>query len=504
MTDDPTRRLVNSLLHFTKVFYLLRTGRKFEISLPPGRESHFIEICRELEGVFDGKCNRLIINVPPRYGKTELLIHFVAWAMAQYPDSNFLYISYAHSLAKKQTQTIKSIIEMKEYRDIFNIQMKGDTSAKDNFETMQNGSVYAAGAGGSITGRGAGINSCNRFGGAIVIDDIHKPDEVTSDTIREGINEWYYNTLQSRINSPGTPIIFIGQRLHEDDLAANLIKSGEWKTLIIPAIDVAGNPLHPTMHDIHALKKMQENSPYIFASQYQQDPQPAGGGIFKPEWFKCHDIEPNILSTFITVDSAETDKSWNDATVFSLWGLYKVKANDIETDKYAIHWMDCWELRIEPKDLHNSFLNFYANACKHTVKPTLAAIEKKSSGVTLLSVLSNFQGMQILNIERTKASGDKTSRYLEAQSYVSQGLVSLPSYGEHTKMCIEHMRKITANNSHRWDDIADTMYDAIKIALIDKTIIVRSGEKKDHAAIAKNLMSGFRQVDRLRKAAYER
>jgi len=502
MNDDPTQRLVNSLLHFTQIFYLLRTGRKFELSYPPGRESHLITICRELEKVFDGETKRLIINVPPRYGKTELLIHFVAWALAQYPDSNFLYISYAHSLAKKQTQTIKSIIEMKEYQDLFKVGIKGDTSAKDNFELCENGSVYAAGAGGSITGRGAGINSCPRFGGAIVIDDIHKPDEVTSDTIREGINDWYYNTLQSRINSPNTPIIFIGQRLHEDDLAANLIKEG-WQTLIIPAIDAAGNPLHPTMHDLQTLKKMQEQSPYIFASQYQQDPQPAGGGIYKPEWFRTHDIEPHIIASFITVDSAETDKSYNDATVFSFWGLYRIKVGDINTDEYALHWMDCWELRVEPKDLKSAFLNFYAGACKHRVKPKLVAIEKKSTGVTLLSVLKEYQSLQLLDIERNKSHGDKVSRFLDAQTYVAQGLISLPTYAQHTRMCIEHCRKITANNSHRFDDIADTMYDAIKIALIDKTIIVRSGERQNYNEVAKNVMSTYKHVDRLKKAAYE-
>jgi predicted phage terminase large subunit-like protein len=504
MSDDHRQRLVNSLLHFTQIFYYLRTGRKFELSFPPGRESHFLTICRELESVFDGKTKRLIINVPPRYGKSELLIHFVAWALAQYPDSNFLYISYAHSLAKKQTQTIKSIIEMREYKESFNVGIKEDTSAKDNFEIEQGGSVYAAGAGGSITGRGAGINSCHRFGGAIIIDDIHKPDEITSDTIREGINEWYYNTLQSRTNSQDTPIIFIGQRLHEYDLASTLIKSGEFKTLIIPAIDDAGNPLHPAMHDLKTLKNMQEKSPYVFASQYQQDPQPAGGGIYKPEWFKTHDIEPHIIASFITVDSAETDKSYNDATVFSFWGLYRIKIGDIDSDEYGLHWIDCLELRVEPKDLKSSFLNFYANCCKHKVKPKLVAIEKKSTGVTLLSVLKEYQGLQLLDIERNKSHGDKISRFLDAQTYVAQGLISLPTYAEHTRMCVEHCRKITANNSHRFDDIADTMYDAIKIALIDKTIIVRSGEKQDYNAIAKNVMSTTKHIDRLKKAAYEK
>jgi hypothetical protein len=112
-------KLVNSLLYFTQIFYLLRT------------------ICKALMDVFDGKTNRLIINVPPRYGKSELLIHFVAWALAQYPDSNFIYVSYSHSLAKKQTQTIRNIIQMTEYKDLFKVMLKDDTSAKDNFETIQ-------------------------------------------------------------------------------------------------------------------------------------------------------------------------------------------------------------------------------------------------------------------------------------------------------------------------------------------------------------------------------
>lgn len=494
--------LVNSFLYFTQIFYHIRTGRKFDLSQPPGRESHYLTICTELESVFDGDTQNLIINVPPRYGKTELLISFVSWAMAQIPESNFLYISYAHSLAKKQTQTIRSIIQLDEYKELFGVTLKDDTSAKDNFETNHSGSVYAAGAGGSITGRGAGVKGAQGFGGCIVIDDIHKPDEVNSDTIREGINEWYYNTLQSRINNSDTPIIFIGQRLHEDDLAARLIASGKFKTLIIPAIDETGNPLHPQMHTLKTLKDMQESSPYIFAAQYQQDPQPAGGGIFKPEWFMCHEFEPDIMLTFLTVDSAETDKDYNDATVFSFWGLYKIKHDEVETDIYGLHWIDCDEMHVEPKDLKPSFLNFYARCMRHRVKPSVAAIEKKSTGVTLLSILKEYQGLQLIEIERTRASGSKTSRFLEAQQYVASKRVSLPTYGKHTAGCIEHCRKITANDSHRFDDIADTMYDAIKLALIDKTIHYMQVNRRDDKELAKKVMSTAAKVDRLKKSAY--
>ena len=491
----------SSLLTFVRTFFKIRTGREFELSNPIGRESHYITIARALEAVLEGDCKRLIINVPPRYGKTELLIHFVAWALARYPDSNFLYVSYSHTLAKRQTQIIRDIINLSHYKNLFGVKLKDDTTAKDNFVITQGGSVYAAGAQGTITGFGAGIKGCHRFGGCIVIDDIHKPDEVTSDTIREGTIDWYYNTLQSRLNSPDTPIIFIGQRLHEQDLSAVLLESDEWKSVVIPAIDEAGNALHPQMHNIQTLKRMEKESPYHFASQYQQNPQPAGGGIFKSDWFLKLETEPQIISTFMTVDTAETDKNYNDATVFSFWGIYKIVQEGIETGLYGLHWLDCLELRIEPKDLKDAFMDFYRNCMSHKVKPRLAAIEKKSTGVTLFSTLQNMPGLQVVDIQRTKASGNKTARYLEIQSYVASKRISLPIEGYHTELCINHCKRITANNSHRHDDIADTLYDAVKLALIDE-VVINKKDQTDYNSIAKSLFSNNQRIDRLRRAAY--
>ena len=382
--------LLASFLLFTKVFYKIRTGREFDISHPISRESHFITIAKALTNVIDGDISRLIINVPPRYGKTELLIHFVAWSMAQAPDSNFLYVSYSHSLAKKQTQTIREIMQLPAYRKLFNLKISDVSSAKDNFETDKGGSVYAAGAGGTITGRGAGIHNSAKFAGAIIMDDIHKPDEVTSDIIREGIVEWYYNTLQSRLNSESTPIISLGQRLHERDLPAQLIDTNDWKTVIIPAIDNVGNVLYPEKHSIEVLRKMESTHPYVFASQYQQTPMPAGGGIFKPEWFCLLDEEPEILCTFITVDTAETSKTYNDATVFSFFGVYKIKNDNIQTEELGLHWISCVEIRVEPKDLHMEFMQYYNQCSHHSVPPKAIAIEKKSTGVTQLSIVKKL------------------------------------------------------------------------------------------------------------------
>lgn len=489
-------KLLGSFILFTQVFYKLRTGREFEISKPTSRESHHITVAKVLARVLRGNCKRLIINIPPRYGKTEMLIQFIGWALAHYPDSNFLYISYSHTLAKKQTQTVKQLITLPVYRKLFGVELSSETSAKDNFETNAGGSVYAAGAGGTITGRGAGIQNCQRFGGAIIIDDIHKPSEVTSDTMRQSVNDWYKNTLQSRVNSPDTPIIFIGQRLHEDDLAANLLEGFDgnaWETVILPALDEAKCALHPAMHSKEQLLKMQETMPYEYSSQYQQKPQPAGGGIFKSEWFVLLDDEPEFLATFITADTAETDKTYNDPTVFSFWGIYKIYQNSVDTGLLGLHWIDCREEWIEAKDLEDEFLDFWASCRRHPMPPKTAGIEKKSTGVTLSGALKKVQGLRIIDIERTKASGSKTARYIEMQPYVASKQISLPTYGKHTQPCIEHMKKITANDTHRHDDRCDTAYDAVKLTLIDKIIYAQLNSESEVKEIVKSLNAKIQQ-----------
>jgi len=493
-------KLLGSFLLFTQVFYKLRTGRDFVISKPVGRESHQIVIARLLTAIFraDFKNNnellRVIMNLPPRYGKTELVIHFVAWSLAHYPDSNFIYVSYSHSLARKQTKTIRNILQLKEYKQLFDVHLKDDANEQGNFETTAGGSVYAVGAEGTITGRGAGIQNCDRFAGCIIIDDIHKPIEVTSDVMREKIKSWYLSTLQSRINSQYTPIIFIGQRLHEDDLAANLMRGYDghtWHLLSVKALDEAKNALNPAMHTKEQLLSMQESMPYDFSSQYQQDPQPAGGGIYKREWFLTKEEEPEIISTFITADTAETSKTYNDATVFSFWGLYRIKQFNNVTDMYALHWLDCLETWIEPKDLKQAFLDFMTDCMRYPIKPCIAAIEKKSTGVTLLSTLSEIQGIRIINIERNVASKSKTQRFLEMQPYVAKHLITFTEGAKHVKTCIDHMTKITANDTHRRDDICDTAYDAVKLALIDKMITMITQRNDNSKNIASQLNEVF-------------
>ncbi|MBC7074674.1 MAG: phage terminase large subunit, partial [Syntrophomonadaceae bacterium] len=120
----------------------------------------------------------------------------------------------------------------------------------------------------------------------ILIDDPHKADEARSDVMRANVIEWFQNTLESRKNSPETPIILIMQRLHEDDLSGWLLKGGngeQWDHICLSALRDDGSALWPDKHTADDLRRMQDASPYTFAGQYQQRPAPAEGGVIKPD-----------------------------------------------------------------------------------------------------------------------------------------------------------------------------------------------------------------------------
>ena len=470
-TDELRYKLLGSFLEFTRYFYKIRTGRKFEVSNPFGRESHHIAIARGLTKCFNGEIKKLLINVPPRYGKTEMIIQYIAWCLARYPDAKFIYVSYSKTLATKQTATIREIINLDEYQRLFpNVALSEDTQAKDNFNTTAGGSVYAAGAGGSITGFGAGIANCDRFGGCIVIDDIIKPEDADSDVIREGRNEWYQNTLISRKNGPNVPIIYIGQRVNEADLAGVLLEGFDgdnWDTIILPGLE-NNLPLHPAIHGLDDLLKMEKTAPYMFAAQIQQNPIPAGGAIFKRQYFVLkEDVPDNIINTFITADTSETEHTYNDATAFSFWGVYQIIQEGITTPVYALHWIDCVQIWCEPKDLKQNFLNFWGDCCRYRLKPQYCFIEKKSTGTTLVSVLKEMVGINAIEVDRSNKMC-KTTRFLNCQPFATSHRISITKEARHTEMCLEHMKKITANNSHRNDDIADTLADAVQLALIEE------------------------------------
>ena len=86
----------------------------------------------------------------------------------------------------------------------------------------------ATSVGGVLTGRGADM---------IILDDPLKPDEALSEPRRNAVNEWFRNTLLSRLNDKERGcIIIIMQRLHQDDLAGHVLEQEDWEVLVFPAI----------------------------------------------------------------------------------------------------------------------------------------------------------------------------------------------------------------------------------------------------------------------------
>lgn len=247
MITDPARELAirieaqEDLYFFSR--YMFKERRKYKWM----HNWHHRVVCDALMRVFRGETKRLIINVPPRYSKTELaVINFMAWCFGKVPDCEFIHISYSATLAANNAFQTRNLVQETAFKRVFpEFKLRDDSKAKDDWRTVAGGVCYAQGTGGTITGFGAG-KIRKEFGGAIIIDDPHKASEASSDTIRGNVIEWFQNTLESRTNSPDTPIIVIMQRLHEQDLAGWLLDGGngeEWEHLCLPAIQPDGSAL---------------------------------------------------------------------------------------------------------------------------------------------------------------------------------------------------------------------------------------------------------------------
>ena len=131
MNDQEHAQLISDLQSsfflFIRTFYPLLTGRDLIISNPHGREPHIITVSRALVKCSNLETLRLVCNIPPGHGKSTLLSFWIAWCLARYPDSRFLYISYAATLAATHTDTVRRIMMLREYRELFHVELRLST-----------------------------------------------------------------------------------------------------------------------------------------------------------------------------------------------------------------------------------------------------------------------------------------------------------------------------------------------------------------------------------------
>src|SRR5438034_10767831 len=190
---------------------------------------HIEVIAAKLAAVREGKIRRLIFNLPPRHLKSLLAsIAFPAWCLGHDPSAQILSVSYGQELADKLARDCRSIMTSPWYPRIFPTRLAPHRQAVQEFVTTRQGYRLATSNGGVLTGRGADL---------ILIDDPLKPEEALSKVRREATNDWYANTLYSRLNDKCSgAIVIIMQRLHEDDLVGHVPGQEPWEVVCFPAI----------------------------------------------------------------------------------------------------------------------------------------------------------------------------------------------------------------------------------------------------------------------------
>lgn len=423
--------------------------------------SHHKPICDALERVVIGKTKRLIINIPPRSGKTEIaVINFMAWCMGNWPDSEFIHASYSKRLATANTYAVRATMMHEVYREIFgHTSLADDSKAKDEFRTEHGGIVYATGAEGSITGYGAGKMRAT-FGGAIVIDDPHKAGEANSAIMRQNVIDWFSTTMESRKNSPDTPIIVIMQRLHENDLAGWLLGGGNgehWDHLCIPAVNDQGESFWPEQFPLDMLERLKASNSYVFAGQYMQRPSPDGGGLLKTSWFRYYEQLPPIKYRVIFADTAQKTGDLNDYSVFQCWG-YPGDGTAYLLDQVRGKW--------EAPELLSTARAFWN---KHKAMPTMGTlrafkIEDKVSGTGLIQTLKRER----IPVQGIKRDRDKVTRAIDVGPTAEAGCVYLPQNAPWLSDLLAELESFPAG-SH--DDQIDPLMDAVAELMVPAPVV---------------------------------
>ena len=392
------------LLFFARYIYKENTNRNFQIA------PHFIRIAKTLERVSEGEINRLIINIPPRYGKTELAVKmFIAWSLARNPQSKFIHLSYSDSLALDNSSQTKEYIESEAFQDIWHMELKKDAKSKSKWYNNFGGGLYATASGGAITGFGAGVPESKDFSGAIIIDDPLKPDDALSEVKRNFVNQRYNNTIRSRVNDRKTPIILIMQRLHEDDLSGFLLNGGsgeQWEHLCLPALNENNEPLYPEKHTFKELESIRQANRYTFSGQYMQKPSPDEGGEWKRDWFEIINRKSlkDTLKWELIIDGAYTKNTFNDPTGLQVGAKF-------ENDYIILSSIDKY---LELPELIK-FIPQYIDSLN--VKISMVLVEPKASGKSIVQLLRQQTKLNIKEIKTDMVGMSKIERARTASPF---------------------------------------------------------------------------------------
>jgi predicted phage terminase large subunit-like protein len=412
------------VLNLLRRDFLAFAAKAFNI-LNPGQELvptvGFLAMAHKLGEVAQGKCRRLIINVPPRSGKSLLgSVALPSFVLGHDPTRRIICASYSGELAAKFARDTRTLMQHDVYGVLFPATVITGKNTETELETAHGGFRYATSVGGTLTGRG---------GNLIIIDDPQKPDQAMSAAASESVWQWFTQTLASRLdNKAEDAIVVIMQRLHIDDLTGRLLAQGGWELLSIPAIAdqrqsllirpgrrfvrEPGHLLDPHREPLPVLDGLRDQlGSSTFVAQYQQRPVPLDGALIKKHWLRWYDLPPTVERNDLIIqswDSAYKRGEHNDYSVCSTWRL--------RADNEQAFLIDLWRERVDFPTLLERVRELHSR-----YRPHLVLVEDAGCGAQLMQMLER----QKIRTCPIKPLNDKITRLCTGSVLIQGGHILL-------------------------------------------------------------------------------
>ena len=406
---------------------------------------HHLKLIQIFEDIAAGKKKRVIVNIAPRHGKSELISYLApAWFLGKYPQKKIIMGSHTADLAVNFGRRVRNLVGSEAYKGIFpQVELQSDSKSASRWGTNFNGEYFAIGVGGALAGRGADL---------FIIDDPHSEQEAK--TGRPDVFlpawEWFQSGPLQRL-MPGGAIIIVMTRWSKLDLTGMIVQQTErnedvdpWEVVEFPAIKDDGQALWPEFWDVEELlsKKAALDIRY-WNAQYMQKPTSEEGALIKREWWQIWEKEdpPDCEFIIMSLDAAQEATNRADYNALTTWGVFYNE----ETNNFAIILLNAIKKRMEYPELKKLVLEEYKEW-----QPDAFMVEKKSNGSALYQ---EFRRMGVPVGEFTPGKGqDKIARVNAVSDLFASGIVFAPDH-RWAKEVIEECNDFPAGTN---DDLVDS------------------------------------------------
>ena len=406
---------------------------------------HHLKLAQIFEDIANGKKKRVIVNIAPRHGKSELISYLApAWFLGKFPAKKVIMASHTADLAVNFGRRVRNLVGSELYKDIFpDIELQSDSKSASRWGTNFQGEYFAIGVGGALAGRGADL---------FIIDDPHSEQEAK--TGRPDVFlpawEWFQSGPLQRL-MPGGAIIVVMTRWSKLDLTGQIIQQMDrnedvdpWEVVEFPAIKDDGEALWPEFWPVEELlaKKAALDIRY-WNAQYMQNPVSEEGALIKREWWNIWDKDtpPQCEFTIMALDAAQEATNRSDFNALTTWGVF---FNE-EVNNYNIILLNSIKKRLEFPELKKLCLEEYKEW-----QPDAFMVEKKSNGAALYQELRR---MGIPVGEFTPGKGqDKIARVNAVSDLFAGGVVWAPDH-RWAKEVIEECNDFPSGTN---DDLVDS------------------------------------------------